>query len=535
MNFRQIVLQLLGTLCGAEGFFGPKAILRFGVHVERSIGKARVGQGESGVLLDRVGVEINRRLRAFHTVAAAIGLAPAQVEVVSALVIGGTLGCFGQFFVAGFNVERGDELAGDLIFNREKVFGDAGELLGPHALAVRNVFQVDNHGHFVRVALNQPCDDQVHAQAARGFRKWVFVGNFGDGVIVRKAQIFQLEKLCGQGFVQAFRHIAEGLLVPYNAEGQDGDELSFFERWNARDYGSSTFFAAPDYEMARPRKREEQNDEGNRAGDIGNPFAFGKFRKLDLKSARPAGGFRGSREVSENFVCALITRDGIFFKAAHDDTDNPIGKLGIGDLGALGFFLNALVHHLQSGFAGEGHIARDHFVEDQAVGVNITALVGGLAFYLLGRHITRGAHEGAGARHADGAFVEGFRETEVGNENLIVFVDKNVLRLQVAMDDAFAVGGGEGFGKLASVVEYALKRQLGILHQDVMEVGALDKRHGDELDAADFPHVVNAEDIFMRNFAGEEEFLLETLEGVAFSHYPLADDFDGDEAVEVLV
>ena len=55
---------------------------------------------------------------------------------------------------------------------------------------------------------------------------------------------------------------------------------------------------------------------------------------------------------------------------------------------------------------------------------------------------------------------------------------------------------------------------------------ALHIGHGDELHAADFAHVVDAKDVFVGDLAGENEFLLESLQGIGFAHHALANDLE---------
>ncbi len=188
---------------------------------------------------------------------------------------------------------------------------------------------------------------------------------------------------------------------------------------------------------------------------------------------------------------------------------SQFGRSGLQNFGAFGLFLNALVHHFQRGFAGERHVAGHHFVQDQAERVEVRAIVGWFPFHLLRRHIARRAEKRAGARHADRAFFKRFRQAEIADKNLVVFIHQQVLRLQVAMDHAFGMRGGEGLGNLLRELQDAIHRHLGIVADDVLQVLALDEGHGNETQAADIAHVVNAQNIFVRNLAGENQFLLE--------------------------
>src|SRR6516162_5054472 len=43
MYFRKRILQLFGSLRGAQGFLGPEAVLRVGIHLQRCIRETRIG------------------------------------------------------------------------------------------------------------------------------------------------------------------------------------------------------------------------------------------------------------------------------------------------------------------------------------------------------------------------------------------------------------------------------------------------------------------------------------------------------------
>ena len=53
--------------------------------------------------------------------------------------------------------------------------------------------------------------------------------------------------------------------------------------------------------------------------------------------------------------------------------------------------------------------------------------------------------------------------------------------------------------------------------------------------SAHFAHVVNAQNISVGDFAGENHFLLEALQRIGLAHHAFAHHFDGHHAVEILV
>src|SRR5205823_3742996 len=133
-----------------------------------------------------------------------------------------------------------------------------------------------------------------------------------------------------------------------------------------------------------------------------------------------------------------------------------------------------------------------------------------LAERLLGRHVVHGAHKGAGLGHTI-AF-ERARQSEVHDQNAAGLIAHDVLRLQITMNDPYAVRGFERTADLLHDLDRFLGGELSLLMDEGAEVLALDVLHGDELHAFGFAQVVNADYIFVGDLASEEQFLLEAVE-----------------------
>ena len=86
----------------------------------------------------------------------------------------------------------------------------------------------------------------------------------------------------------------------------------------------------------------------------------------------------------------------------------------------------------------EGQAARQHLEEDDAQRVDVRARVGLLALDLLGRHVLGRPDHHAGARDPLGLDRAG--DPEIHDPGVAVAVDHDVLGLEVAVDDAQAVG-----------------------------------------------------------------------------------------------
>ena len=103
------------------------------------------------------------------------------------------------------------------------------------------------------------------------------------------------------------------------------------------------------------------------------------------------------------------------------------------------------------------------------------------------------------------------------------------------MDHAFGVRGRQRIGDLLRKIQRAIERHLRIFFDDVLQILAIDIRHRDEAQRPDVTHVMDTENVFVGNFAGENEFLLEPLQRVALADGAFAHNFDRDGPVQFLV
>src|SRR6202046_1732306 len=186
--------------------------------------------------------------------------------------------------------------------------------------------------------------------------------------------------------------------------------------------------------MTHKKSRTNQKYQGYDSAGDPNPAPTGELGQLDLYASAAARNTAArcrlrALKVRQNFVGTLVTIRRISFEATHDNPPQPVGERCVYQLRILWFFLDPLVHHFQRGFAGEWDVAGHHFVENQTKRVKVGALIRGLAFHLLGGHVTWSAEECAGTSHARRAFFKGFCQAKVANKNLIVISDQKVLRL----------------------------------------------------------------------------------------------------------
>src|SRR3989442_145328 len=190
-----------------------------------------------------------------------------------------------------------------------------------------------------------------------------------------------------------------------------------------------------------------------------------------------------------------------------------------------GSFLSALQQagHDTVGFVR--HFAGKQFVEDQAEGKKVRALIEFLAERLLRRHVVHGSDERAGLGHA--VAFERARQAEVHDQNSAGLIAHDVLRLQVTMNDPHAVRGFKRTADLLHDLDRFLGGELVFLVYEGAEILTLDVLHGDELHPLCFAQVVNADYIFVGDLASKEQFLLEAVENSLIAGKIGSNDFQG--------
>ena len=179
---------------------------------------------------------------------------------------------------------------------------------------------------------------------------------------------------------------------------------------------------------------------------------------------------------------------------------------------------------LDGRIAFERKLTGQHLVHNDAERVEVGAaveLVAGYAFSLFGGHVKRRADDHAGLREghswrgrADAFFHFGDAEVEdLGGFAARGFDEDNVVRLDVAVDDAELVSGIQRGGDLLRERRDALGRECSFGFEQVREAAAGDVLHHDErLAVLSFVDVFDVDGIGVVELAGENRFVLETLE-----------------------
>ncbi len=132
-----------------------------------------------------------------------------------------------------------------------------------------------------------------------------------------------------------------------------------------------------------------------------------------------------------------------------------------------------------------------------------------LAAGLLGRHIVHGAKRGFRVRNRARRRVDQPRDAEIRHLHGSVSVDKDVLRLDVAVNDVVFVGMVERRQNLQRVAHRLRRRDAPFLADDVLERRAVDVLHDDIAHVAVDAHAVHLHDVLMRHFRGGNRLVIE--------------------------
>ena len=105
--------------------------------------------------------------------------------------------------------------------------------------------------------------------------------------------------------------------------------------------------------------------------------------------------------------------------------------------------------------------ARQQLVEDRPEREDVRAVIDGVAPHLLGGHVARRSHDGAGLgeirdRHpavSSGRHAGALGQAEVEDLDVVIRQDEHVVGFQVPMDDALLVRRGDPLGDLERIAE----------------------------------------------------------------------------------
>ena len=145
----------------------------------------------------------------------------------------------------------------------------------------------------------------------------------------------------------------------------------------------------------------------------------------------------GAEYVFDHLLDTLVAVLGIFGQSFA----NHAGE-GFVDIFQVGLAAHVFHEYLRGAGTEEGHLAGEHFVEQDAEGVDVDAAVVTAGAHF-GGHVMHGAH-GDGLAGMD-ARLDGLAQAVIADLDVAVFIE-DVARLEIAMDDAAIVQVGKTFG-----------------------------------------------------------------------------------------
>ena len=151
----------------------------------------------------------------------------------------------------------------------------------------------------------------------------------------------------------------------------------------------------------------------------------------------------------------------------------------------------------------EGRLADEHLIPDDAQRILVAAAVEvALPHCLFGRHVGRRADRDA--REGQPGVARGrARDTKVGDESATCRpIDENVVRLDVAMDDAARVRVVQRIRDLTEDAAYGIHGEPRLACESCREALALDERHDEKHDPATLIDGVDRYDVWVTELRG---------------------------------
>ena len=176
-----------------------------------------------------------------------------------------------------------------------------------------------------------------------------------------------------------------------------------------------------------------------------------------------------------------------------------------------------------------------HFVEHHAQGVNVRALVHVLrVLQLFGRHVVRRADGQAAGRQRDLVLglAEQLGDAEVGDLHPALRVEQDVLRLDVAVQDAFVVGELERLANLRHEHHRLLRGEPARLHR-LAQVYAVHELHQQVEEPAGLAEVMDGDDVRVVQPRQHAGLAVESLGEGGVGGQRLRQELERDEAVQL--
>ena len=160
------------------------------------------------------------------------------------------------------------------------------------------------------------------------------------------------------------------------------------------------------------------------------------------RGGQASGGLEGGGQSQRVGEAAVRVAGG----GLPDHVVNGRGDVAAGGVDGGRRLMQAALHRGSGRKSGEGVATGEQFVQDDAQAVNVGLRRDGFVEKLLRRSIAGGDWQVRPGRFA--AVLPGAGDAEIGQVSVAVFIQKDVGRFDIAMDDALPVGSGQGGGDL---------------------------------------------------------------------------------------
>ena len=281
------------------------------------------------------------------------------------------------------------------------------------------------------------------------------------------------------------------------------------EREQRADPERATARSAASARAARTAAGGAAPDDLRRGGRVDRALAGEHHRRRLGGLGGDATAARDRLEVGVHRGGGLVAVGGLLRERADDDEVEVVGHVRP-ELGRRRRRLREVLHRdLDRAVAGERHLAGEQLEEDDARRVEVGGLVDRRAARLLGGEVLRGADDRALLRHLARA---GAGDAEVRDLDDALGVDDDVVRLDVAVDDAVAVRVAERGEDLARVRDRDRDRAEPARADQLLERPPLDVLHDDEVGAVGLAPVEDRDDVRVREPCGVRRLAAEALD-----------------------
>ena len=180
-----------------------------------------------------------------------------------------------------------------------------------------------------------------------------------------------------------------------------------------------------------------------------------------------------------------------------------------------------LAERLRFVHASSGEDLEQH----EAEGVDVAPDARGLAGELLRRHVLRrtGSH---------GGVVCGAREAEIGDPDVPVAVDHHVGRLQIAVQDAAIVSGGNPRAELPREVDRLVLWDAADAAEQRRKILAVDILHREEAAAVRVAEVVEPADVLVRHLSRDAQLVVKLREPRRIGGGAIGQELQRDRLIE---